>query len=42
MVILIVLPGHIRYEKCSKSEDALIAALPDTKKGKKRPYKFTQ
>ena len=37
-------PGHIRYLKnAANQEDALIVAvLPDTKKGKKRSYKFTQ
>lgn len=37
-------PGHIRYLKKAASEDGslLVAILPDTAKGKKRSYKFSQ
>ena len=37
-------PGHIRYLKKAASEDGslLVAILPDTEKGKKRLYKFSQ
>ena len=37
-------PGHIRYLKkaASQGEYLIVAILPDTNKGKKRSYKFSQ
>ena len=37
-------PGHIRYLKnaASKGENLVVAILPDTINGNKRPYKFSQ
>ena len=37
-------PGHVRYLKKAASEGSnlIVAILPDTNKGQKRSYKFTQ